>query len=151
MRAKNLMFLFLIFSFFALFSISTNAKTVSSVSDSVYLLVDDGMNSVSNEFSEYDQSQSCSSLLGDPNDENSVAWLLQVIFDILKVVGPLLVIVLSSIDFAKVIIQSDDESMGKAKRKLIYRLILAVLLFFVPILLEVMLDLFGFVSECGIQ
>ena len=62
-------------------------------------------------------------------------------------------VVLSSIDFAKVIIKSDDEAMAKAQKKLIIRLILAALLFFIPLLVEVMLDVFGFTSSatCGLQ
>lgn len=93
------------------------------------------------------------SLLGNPSDENSVAWLLQQIFNFIKIIGPILVIVLSSIDYAKVIIQSDDESMGKANKKLIWRLILAGLLFFIPLLIQVFLQMFGFTSDptCGIQ
>ncbi len=104
----------------------------------------------------YNQNQTCTggdSILGDPGDPNSVAWLLQQILNIIKVVGPLLVVVLSSIDFAKVIIKSDDEAMAKAQKKLIIRLILAALLFFIPLLVEVMLDVFGFTSSatCGLQ
>ena len=93
------------------------------------------------------------SLLGDPNDPDSVAWLLQQVLDIIKVVGPILVVVLSSIDFVKVIIKSDDEAMGKAQKKLVTRLILAALLFFIPILVTVLLDLFGLTSAstCGLN
>ena len=89
----------------------------------------------------------------NPEDENSVAWLLQQIFNFVKIVGPILVVVLSSIDYAKVIIQSDDESMGKANKKLMWRLILAALLFFIPLLIQVFLQMFGFTSDptCGIH
>ena len=62
-----------------------------------------------------------------------------------------MVVILSSIDFAKVIISSDDEAMGKATKKLGSRLILAAMLFFIPLLVEVLLDLFGFTSVCGIN
>lgn len=93
------------------------------------------------------------SLLGDPGDPNSVAWLLQQVLDFIKIVGPILVIVLSSIDFAKVIIKSDDEAMAKAQKKLITRLILAALLFFIPMMVTVLLDLFGLTSAstCGLN
>ena len=93
------------------------------------------------------------SLLGDPGDPNSVAWLLQQVLNFIKIVGPVLVIVLSSFDFVKVIIKSDDEAMQKAQKKLITRLILAALLFFIPIIAEVLLDLFGLTSAstCGLS
>ncbi len=92
-------------------------------------------------------------LLGDTGDPNSVAWLLQQILDFIKVIGPILVVILSSIDFAKVIIKSDDEAMAKAQKKLIIRLILAALLFFIPVLVTVLLDLFGLTSSgtCGLN
>ena len=93
------------------------------------------------------------SILGNVNDENSVAWLLQQVFNFIKVIGPLLVVVLSSVDFAKVIINSDDEAMTQASKKLMRRLILAAALFFIPTLVQAILDVFGFTSDatCGIQ
>ena len=94
-----------------------------------------------------------SSLLGNPNDPDSVAWLLQTLLNYIKVLGPILVIVLSSVDFLKVIIKSDDDAMQTAGKKLGYRLILAALLFFIPTIVEVLLGIFGITSDptCGIQ
>lgn len=104
----------------------------------------------------YNQEQKCSgdnSILGSVNDPNSVAWLLQTVLNYLKVLGPILVVVLSSVEFAKVIINSDDEAMAKAQKKLITRIILAACLFFIPTLVQAALDLFGFTSDatCGIE
>ena len=105
---------------------------------------------------DYNQEQNCSnddSLLGNPNDPDSVAWLLQKILNYTRVIGPILVVILSSIEFAKVIIQSDDEAMGKAQKKLINRLILVAALFFVPTLVELILQIFGITGDptCGIK
>ena len=58
-----------------------------------------------------------------------------------------MVLVLSSLDFAKAILTSDDESLKKAQSSLITRLILAALLFILPTLIEVILDIFGFTSS----
>lgn len=104
----------------------------------------------------YNQISDCSgegSLLGNVNDEDTVAWLLQEIFNYIKILGPLLVVVLSSVEFAKVIIQSDDEAMAKAQKKLITRIILAACLFFIPTLVSAVLDLFGITSNatCGLE
>lgn len=104
----------------------------------------------------YNQEQTCegdNSMLGSVNDPDSVAWLLQQVLNYIKILGPILVVVLSSVEFAKVIINSDDEAMAKAQRKLITRIILAACLFFIPTLVEAALDLFGFTSNatCGIQ
>lgn len=105
---------------------------------------------------DYDQEQKCSgedSLLGNPNDEDSVAWLLQQILNYLKVLGPMIVVIMSSVEFGKAIIQSDDETMAKAQKKLVYRLILAASLFFIPNLVTVLLTIFGITSDplCGLE
>ncbi len=104
----------------------------------------------------YGQEQTCSgndSMLGDPSQEDSVAWLLNKILTYATLAGVILVVVLSSIDFLKVVVKSDDDAMAKAAKKLGIRLILAALLFFVPTFTNAMLDLFGLTSEstCGIQ
>lgn len=108
--------------------------------------------------SNYDEDayQSCDgndSVLGDPNDPDSVAWLLDQILTYATIAGMLLVIVLSSIDFLIVIVKSDDESMAKAAKKFAMRIVFAILLFFVPTIVNAILDIFGFTSQstCGIQ
>ena len=90
----------------------------------------------------------CNGILGDPEkNEESVAWLLQQILNYIKILGPILVVILSSMDFAKAIITSDDESMKKAEKKLMIRLVLAVALFLVPTLVSVMLSIFGYTAD----
>lgn len=105
---------------------------------------------------DYNQEQTCTgrdSLLGDPNDENSVAWLLDKILTYSTLTGMIMVVILSSIDFLKVIVNSSDDDMAKAVRKLALRLIFAILLFFVPTITNAFLGIFGLTSEstCGIQ
>ena len=63
----------------------------------------------------YNKEQNCNTLLGNPNDSNSVAWLLKQLLKYGTIVGILLVVVLSSVDFAKVIVKSDDEAMQRLK------------------------------------
>lgn len=95
----------------------------------------------------YNQSTTCNGILGKPGDEESVAWLLQQILNYIKILGPILVVILSSMDFAKAIIASDDESMKKAEKKLMIRLVLAVALFLVPTLVSVMLNVLGYTAD----
>lgn len=82
-------------------------------------------------------------ILGDPTDENSVAWLVYLILNIIKIAGPILVILLSSVDFILVIVKSDNEAFAKAQKKLITRLVLAILLFLVPVVVQIILEVFG--------
>jgi hypothetical protein len=159
---KKLAFLVVIFNLLVIFTpINTKALSCENVnfSNNFNILATASVTStddLDDWLNDYDQDQDCdgsNSILGDPNDEDSVAWLLQQILNYIKVIGPILVVVLSSIDFAMVIIKSDDEAMGKAAHKLGIRLILAASLFFIPTLVEVILDIFGFTSSatCGLQ
>ena len=102
---------------------------------------------------QYNQSQNCNTLLGNPSDPNSVAWLIDKILTYATIAGMGLVVVLSSMDFLKVVVKSDDDEMAKASKKLAIRLLLAALLFFVPTLTNAMLGIFGLTSDstCGIQ
>lgn len=105
---------------------------------------------------DYNQNQNCegdNSILGSIHDPNSVAYFLQIIFNWLKLIGPFIVVVMSGIEFTKLIVTGDDDGMKKAKTKLITRLILVALLFFLPDLISAFLELFNITSSgiCGIQ
>jgi len=152
--SKKLIFFLYIFSvLLAFIPLKVNAIELHDVTDNFYILVNNTTNRSNTTTSQDMDCDGSNSILGNPEDENSVAWLLQQIFNFIKIVGPILVVVLSSIDYAKVIIQSDDESMGKANKKLMWRLILAASLFFIPLLIQVFLQMFGFTSDatCGIR
>lgn len=71
----------------------------------------------------------------------------QNIFNFCKIVVPLLVIGLSIFDFIKAITGKDDKDMKKAFNRLLKRLALAVVFFFLPTLLNFLLDLIGTGSE----
>lgn len=127
-------------------SIGAKTPTVTSTSE---------LSGLTDNYDE-DSYQTCEgsdSVLGDPNDDTSVAWLLDQILTYATLAGMLLVVVLSSIDFVTVIVKSDDEAMAKAAKKFGLRLIFAALLFFVPTLTNAILDIFGLTSQstCGLQ
>lgn len=95
-----------------------------------------------------------SSILGDPdNDPESVAWLVKHLLNYLKVIGPMIVIVLGGVDFTKAIIMGDDETLQKSYQKLLKRLVLIIVLFFIPDLVMFLLNLFGITgtSVCGLN
>lgn len=133
-----------------------NLKDGQETSSSSYIgaLGDNNQQNMDEWLEGYDQTQDCgeNGLLGNVNDENSVAWLLQKVLNYLKIIGPFIVVVMSGIDFAKVIITSDDEGMKKAQKKLVTRLLLAASLFFLPELVVALLDIFGITSDatCGL-
>ena len=68
----------------------------------------------------------------------------QYIFDFCKIVIPLLIIGLSVFDFIKAVAGKDAKDLKKAGTRLMKRLALAIVFFFLPILLEFLLNnLFG--------
>ena len=155
MKFRYLLILLLL-SLFCFHPISVDAKEFqlqdsSFISSSFYIL-DDDVDIGFNEDDYNKEFENCNSILGDPNDEDSVAWLIQEALNIIRVVGPLLILVLSSFDFIKVILNGDEKAMKDAQRKLITRLILAGLLFAVPSIVGWLLDFFHITnSTCGIQ
>lgn len=92
-------------------------------------------------------------VLGNVNDPDSVAWLLQKLLDYTRVIGPFIVLIMSSLDYLKAIFGSDEDSLKKANKHLMTRLVLVVALFLLPTLVSVLLNVFGFTSHevCGLQ
>lgn len=87
------------------------------------------------------------------NEEGSVGWILNTIFNYIKVIGPVLVVLLSAVDFIKAVVGSDEKAMKKAQSKLVIRLIAAVALFLIPTLVQLLLQFIN-VSldpECFLQ
>ncbi len=68
---------------------------------------------------------------------------LQNLFDLLKIIIPLLVIGLSSYDFVKAITSKEAKDVKKAYQTFLKRLILAVIFFFLPVLINLFLDMAG--------
>ncbi len=92
------------------------------------------------------------SVLGDVNDEDSVAWLLQKILNYIKILGPSLAVIYSALDFTKAIVSSNNDSMKKTQQKLINRIIAVALLFLIPTLTEVVLEMVGITcSTAGLK
>ena len=94
--------------------------------------------------------ENCDSILGDPNNKDDVAYFLQQIFNIIKYLGPLLCLIFSVIDFVKAAASQDKEALAKAGKTTLKRVILALCLFFIPLLINYLFPLIGFYGTCGI-
>lgn len=81
-----------------------------------------------------DESTNCSSL-GKFKDD------LQSIFNVFKIVAPILTLVLSTYEFVTAITSKAAEGLQKSVKKFTTRLILVVVLYFLPILLNLILNL----------
>lgn len=87
----------------------------------------------------------CKGLLGDRLTE-----ILQGAFGLMKIAGPILVIVMTIIDLIKATAMGGKDDLSKLGTKTIKRLIYAVLLFFIPSLLNWLFGLFSIYGTCGI-
>lgn len=73
-------------------------------------------------------------------EEGHVGWMLKTILNYIRIIGPILVVLLSAIDFIKAVVGTDEKAMKEAQSKLVIRLVAAVLLFLVPTLVELLLS-----------
>ena len=123
--------------------INTHALNTETLSNNYVQILDETIDCTSKE----------TGILGSVQDEESVAWLLQKILNYIKILGPSLAIALGTIDFVKAIVTSDEKSMKETQKKFVNRLIAAFLLFFVPLIVQGLLNLFGFTTNiaCGLK
>lgn len=81
--------------------------------------------------------------------------IVSMVYNVLKwakYIAPVLVIILSILDFIKAIAAQNDDDMKKAQGKFVKRLIVAALLFLLPLIINFMLKTFGlYNSKCDIS
>ena len=76
---------------------------------------------------------------------------LQNLFNVLKIILPLLVIGLSVFDFIKAITGKDEKDVKKAFTRFLKRIALAIVFFFLPILINALLDFFMIDTSVCVQ
>ena len=85
------------------------------------------------------------------------AKFLGKIIDWMRILVPILLIVLGSVDLGMVVISEDKDSLKKATTRLVKRAIAAVAVFFVPLIVKVLMDISGITGTlvddpmCGIE
>ncbi len=82
-----------------------------------------------------DQPISCEHLL-----DEDLKKVINLVMDIVRIAAPILLIVLTAVDFAQVVISQDQDAMKKAISKVIKRAIAALALFFIPLFVKVMIN-----------
>ena len=93
----------------------------------------------------------CDSLFGDPANENDTAHYLQVALDVIKYSGIIACIALTIVEFAKAVIGDDKDMLKPLTQKMFNRMVYAVVLFFLPIITEVILRLIGVYGTCSLK
>lgn len=98
-----------------------------------------------------DEAENCDAILGDPKKDGTIANFLQQAFTIMSYAGPILCLVLSIMDFAKAAASQDKDALTKTGKRTIKRIVLALILFFLPVLINFLFPLFGWYGTCGIE
>lgn len=102
---------------------------------------------------DFDVDSNCDSYLGNPLTPGKPAYYMQFIFNLMKYIAIILLFVLSIVDFAKAITAGKDDALKKASITAVKRLIIVVIIFFLPNLMKFLLTLLGAYSAdtCGIS
>ncbi len=99
---------------------------------------------------------SCDALLSGDGDSTSLSDVLKMLVTLIKILVPIILLVLGTLDFAQAIFAQDEGAIKKAQGKFIKRLIIAVVIFLIPSALKLILTtahaIWPVVSEdfCGI-
>lgn len=93
--------------------------------------------------------ENCEYLLGDSTNPDHPAYWIQEGLDLIKYAAIMCLLGLSIADFFKAIVASDKDSLKKAGTKTMKRFIYCVIIFFLPILINFVLELFELTGTCG--
>ena len=96
--------------------------------------------------------EDCTGVFGDPNNENNIAFYLQQVFNIIRFLGPILVLLMTIFDLVKITSeQKQDGELQKIGVKTLKRVIYAVILFMLPTLINTVFGLIGLYGTCGVS
>lgn len=86
-------------------------------------------------------------IFGDKNNPDSISYMVHEVLQYVRIIVPILIILLGTIDFAKAVIAGKEDNMKKAQNDFIKRVIIGVAIFFVPLLVDVLMKLADIVWE----
>lgn len=93
----------------------------------------------------------CPAIFGSADDPDSIfGFMSKYIFNPIRWLTPIILIVLTSLDFAKAIFMDEKDGMGKAKGNFMKRAVAALIIFLAPTIVSILLTLIdgANVSEC---
>ncbi len=66
---------------------------------------------------------------------------------VVKIVIPIILIILGMVDLGKAVVSSEDKAVSKAATRLLWRIIAAVIIFFIPTIVSAIFALIGSFNE----
>lgn len=146
-RFKKILFFSITFLFLFSFSLNVNASVIEN--DNIIATTSIKNNFTRNISVAVTESDECTGL-GNPKYSQYPAYWLQEALNIMRYVAIVALLVLVTIDFVKAVASNDKDALKKAGSTAIKRFIYCVLLFFVPIVIKIVMTMFGVYSSCGI-
>lgn len=77
----------------------------------------------------------------DCDDIDAIIKLIKGILKLIQILIPVALIIMGSVDLGKAVLSSDDKEIKQATSKLIKRAIAAVVIFFIPFLVNLVMGL----------
>lgn len=101
----------------------------------------------------FDDDGYCESYLGNPTSKNSPAYYLQFVFNLMKYAAIVILFIMTVVEFVKAVPSNNQDAIKKALNNTIKRLMIAIIIFFLPLLIEFLLTVLGVYSPgtCGIK
>ena len=94
----------------------------------------------------------CQGVFGTVGEPDAIATYLQTAFNLMKFLGPILVLVLSVMDLIKITAEGkQDDQLKKLGIKTMKRLVYAVIIFVLPEVINYIFTLVGLYGTCGIS
>ena len=100
-----------------------------------------------------EENNGCSTIFIDKDGNyTELHEFVQGLFTLIKIATPIIVIALSTFDYIKAIASSNADEMKKTNSRTIKRLIVGLIIFFLPFILDILFELFGLydLSRCNI-
>ena len=74
-------------------------------------------------------------------DPPSLAYLINSVLKYIRIIVPILIILLGSLDFAKAVVAGKEDEMRKAQKTFVKRVIAGIIVFFVPVIVNLVMQL----------
>lgn len=84
-------------------------------------------------------------IFGNPNQEGTVGNLIKKGMQIIRIIVPILIILLGTLDLSKAVFAGKEDGMRKAQQTFIKRIIAGVAVFFVPVLVSIVMSFTDYV------
>ena len=146
---KKILFLSITFLFLFSFSLDVNASVIENNN---IVVISSIKNDFTRNISVAEKKDTCEKILGDPEhcDEKCPAYWIQWILDTMKYIAIVALLLLVTVDFLKAVVNNDKDALKKAGTTSIKRFIYCVLIFFVPLIVKLIMNLMGIYGSCGI-